>query len=135
MNRELSECRSHKKRLPTKEADFGVYFVVAKSTNILLAKCLWVPQTLTNLCWENCMHQNWEFILRLLLGGVLGAATGVERKGHYKQAGVRTHFVVAVDSALMITILSIIWLGQTIGLSVLLILKPGNSCVACDSFT
>ncbi|WAH42472.1 MgtC/SapB family protein [Alicyclobacillus fastidiosus] len=50
------------------------------------------------------MHQNWDFILRLLLSGVLGAAIGVERKVHYKQAGVRTHFVVAIGSALMMII-------------------------------
>lgn len=50
------------------------------------------------------MHQNEEFILRLLLSGLLGAAIGVERKVHYKQAGVRTHFVVAVGSALMMIV-------------------------------
>ncbi|GLG00722.1 methyltransferase [Alicyclobacillus hesperidum subsp. aegles] len=50
------------------------------------------------------MHHNWEFMLRLLLAGVLGAAIGVERKVHYKQAGMRTHFVVAVGSALMMIV-------------------------------
>lgn len=50
------------------------------------------------------MHQNWEFILRVLLAGFLGAAIGFERKAHYKQAGVRTHFVVAVGSALMMIV-------------------------------
>lgn len=50
------------------------------------------------------MNQNWEFILRLLLAGFLGAAIGVERKVHYKQAGVRTHFVVAIGSALMMIV-------------------------------
>ncbi|GMA63168.1 MgtC/SapB family protein [Alicyclobacillus fastidiosus] len=50
------------------------------------------------------MNQNLEFILRLLLAGVLGAVIGVERKVQHKEAGVRTHFVVAVGSALMMLV-------------------------------
>ncbi|WP_083511822.1 MgtC/SapB family protein [Alicyclobacillus acidiphilus] len=50
------------------------------------------------------MHENWEFVVRLLLSGILGAAIGVERKVHYKQAGVRTHFIVAIGSALMMIV-------------------------------
>ncbi|MCL6452119.1 MAG: MgtC/SapB family protein [Alicyclobacillus sp.] len=50
------------------------------------------------------MGQNWEFILRLVVSGILGATIGFERKAHYKQAGVRTHFVVAVGSALIMIV-------------------------------
>lgn len=50
------------------------------------------------------MNSNWEFVLRLMLAGVLGSAIGFERKTHHKQAGVRTHFVVAVGSALMMIV-------------------------------
>ncbi|QXE19808.1 MgtC/SapB family protein [Clostridium sp. 001] len=46
----------------------------------------------------------WEMILRLLLSGVLGALIGFERRSHSKQAGLRTHFVVAVGSALIMLV-------------------------------
>ena len=50
------------------------------------------------------MSQNWEFIVRLLLAGILGSAIGIERKAHFKQAGLRTHFVVAIGSALIMIV-------------------------------
>ena len=46
-----------------------------------------------------------DFILRLLVAAVLGAAVGVEREIHDHPAGTRTHLLVAVGSALF-TILS-----------------------------
>lgn len=46
----------------------------------------------------------WEMILRLLLAGVLGALIGIERRSRYKEAGLRTHFVVALGSALMMLV-------------------------------
>lgn len=44
------------------------------------------------------------FLLRILLAGVCGAFIGYERKSRMKEAGIRTHFVVAVGSALMVLI-------------------------------
>lgn len=46
----------------------------------------------------------WEMIFRLILSGVLGASIGFERRSHSKQAGLRTHFVVAVGSALIMLV-------------------------------
>jgi putative Mg2+ transporter-C (MgtC) family protein len=46
-------------------------------------------------------------VLRLLLAAVLGAAVGVERELHDHPAGIRTHLLVALGSALF-TILSIV---------------------------
>lgn len=45
-----------------------------------------------------------EYLLRVLLAGVCGALIGYERKSRLKEAGIRTHFVVAVGAALMIII-------------------------------
>ena len=45
-----------------------------------------------------------EFILRLLLAGVLGGAIGLEREYRAKEAGFRTHFLVALGSALFMLI-------------------------------
>ncbi|MBM7646257.1 putative Mg2+ transporter-C (MgtC) family protein [Scopulibacillus daqui] len=45
-----------------------------------------------------------EFIARLVLAGVLGALIGFERERRYKEAGLRTHFLVAVGSALIMII-------------------------------
>jgi putative Mg2+ transporter-C (MgtC) family protein len=47
------------------------------------------------------------FVLRLLLAAVLGAVIGVEREMHDHPAGLRTHLLVALGSALF-TILSIV---------------------------
>ncbi|PRR85687.1 MgtC/SapB family protein [Clostridium luticellarii] len=46
----------------------------------------------------------WEMIIRLVLSGVLGALIGFERRSHFKEAGLRTHFVVAVGSALIMLV-------------------------------
>lgn len=45
-----------------------------------------------------------EFVLRLLLAGVLGTAIGLEREYRAKNAGYRTHFLVAFGSALMMIV-------------------------------
>lgn len=45
-----------------------------------------------------------EFILRLLFAGVLGGAIGLEREYRAKEAGFRTHFLVALGSALFMVI-------------------------------
>ncbi|MFD3258616.1 MgtC/SapB family protein [Paenibacillus lentus] len=46
----------------------------------------------------------YELLLRVLIAGICGSIIGFERKSRAKEAGVRTHFVVAVGSALMIII-------------------------------
>lgn len=48
----------------------------------------------------------WEFILRLLAATAMGAAIGIEREYHAKEAGLRTHLLVALGSCLFM-ILSI----------------------------
>lgn len=42
----------------------------------------------------------WEFILRLLAATAMGAAIGLEREYHAKEAGLRTHLLVALGSCL-----------------------------------
>ncbi|MGG1554156.1 MgtC/SapB family protein [Paenibacillus ferrarius] len=44
------------------------------------------------------------FLLRVILAGVCGAIIGYERKSRMKEAGIRTHFVVAAGAALMMLI-------------------------------
>src|SRR5690625_3008569 len=41
-----------------------------------------------------------EWIVRLVIAGILGAVVGFEREKRFKEAGFRTHFLVAVGSAL-----------------------------------
>lgn len=50
------------------------------------------------------MDMNLEFILRLAVAGLLGAAVGFEREYRAKEAGTRTHFLVAVGSCLMMIV-------------------------------
>ncbi|MBR1871089.1 MAG: MgtC/SapB family protein [Kiritimatiellae bacterium] len=45
-----------------------------------------------------------ELVLRLLLAGVLGGAIGAERAYRSKNAGTRTHLLVAIGSALMMIV-------------------------------
>ncbi len=42
----------------------------------------------------------WTMVIRLLMATALGALIGVEREYHAKEAGVRTHLLVAVGSCL-----------------------------------
>lgn len=46
----------------------------------------------------------YEFLLRILIAGVLGALIGLERERRSKEAGLRTHFLVAVGSAVIMII-------------------------------
>lgn len=45
-----------------------------------------------------------EYLIRISGAGVCGALIGYERKNRLKEAGVRTHFIVALASALMMII-------------------------------
>ena len=44
------------------------------------------------------------FLLRVIVAGVCGLAIGIERQSRMKTAGVRTHFMVAVASSVMMLI-------------------------------
>jgi putative Mg2+ transporter-C (MgtC) family protein len=46
----------------------------------------------------------YEYLLRLLVAGLLGAAVGLEREYRAKEAGYRTHFLVCLGSALMMIV-------------------------------
>mgnify|MGYP001047932653 CR=1 FL=1 len=46
----------------------------------------------------------WDFAWRLLLAGVLGAVLGIHREDRAKEAGFRTHFLVALGSALFMIV-------------------------------
>lgn len=45
-----------------------------------------------------------DFTLRLFVAGMMGVAIGVEREYRSKEAGYRTHFLVALGSALMMIV-------------------------------
>ena len=45
-----------------------------------------------------------DFILRILVAALLGGAIGLEREYREKAAGFRTHFLVALGSALFMII-------------------------------
>ena len=50
------------------------------------------------------MNIDWVLIFRLLVAGLLGGLIGLEREFRAKEAGVRTHFIVALGSALCMII-------------------------------
>ena len=50
------------------------------------------------------MEIDWVLIFRLFAAGLLGGIIGLEREFRAKEAGVRTHFIVALGSALFMII-------------------------------
>lgn len=54
----------------------------------------------------------WNLILRIFVAGLLGGAIGFEREFRAKEAGVRTHFIVALGSALFMIISQFAFTGQ-----------------------
>lgn len=48
--------------------------------------------------------ENGEYLLRVVLAAVCGLLIGVERESRMKDAGVRTHLVVALSAALMMVV-------------------------------
>lgn len=54
----------------------------------------------------------WNFILRIFVAGILGGVIGFEREFRAKEAGVRTHFIVALGSALFMIISQYAFKGQ-----------------------
>lgn len=45
-----------------------------------------------------------DYIVRILVAGLCGILIGYERRNRMKEAGVRTHFIVALGSALMMVV-------------------------------
>lgn len=52
------------------------------------------------------MHflEHGEYFLRIIIAGICGAVIGYERKNRMKEAGIRTHLIVALGSALMMVV-------------------------------
>ena len=50
------------------------------------------------------MAMNMQFMLRLAVAGLLGAVIGFEREDRAKEAGTRTHCLVAIGSCLMMLV-------------------------------
>ncbi|HDR3521918.1 MgtC/SapB family protein [Bacillus pacificus] len=50
------------------------------------------------------MSVNIDFIIRIGVAGLLGAIIGIEREIRSKEAGLKTHFLVAVGSALIMVV-------------------------------
>lgn len=53
---------------------------------------------------KECFMQQGEFMIRILLAGICGAAIGYERKSRNKEAGIRTHVIVSMGAALIMII-------------------------------
>ena len=58
------------------------------------------------------MTIEWNFILRLFIAGLLGGLIGFEREFRAKEAGLRTHFLVALGSALFMLISQYAFTGR-----------------------
>ena len=61
------------------------------------------------------MDMTWEFILRIFVAAMLGGAIGLEREYRAKEAGLRTHFLVALGSALFMIVSAYGFAGINLG--------------------
>ena len=63
------------------------------------------------------MYDNLEFMLRILVSAVLGGSIGLERSKRQKGAGVRTHCIIAITSAVFMILskYAFVDLGEVIG--------------------
>lgn len=50
------------------------------------------------------MYHTLDLVLRLITAGALGAFIGFERKAHLKDAGLRTHFILAIGASLIMVV-------------------------------
>lgn len=50
------------------------------------------------------MNMEWDFLTRLCVAGLCGTVIGLDREYRVKDAGFRTHFLVALGSALMMIV-------------------------------
>ena len=50
------------------------------------------------------MDMTWEFVLRIFVAALLGGVIGLEREYRAKEAGFRTHYLVAIGSALFMIV-------------------------------
>lgn len=53
----------------------------------------------TNLCFEQL-----EYFVRILLAGICGAVIGYERRKRFKDAGIRTHLILAIGCAMIMIV-------------------------------
>lgn len=61
--------------------------------------------TLADIYFRNfSMMQYVDFTFRLLIAFFIGGSIGLERSNHFKEAGIRTHILVCVTSALIMII-------------------------------
>ena len=58
------------------------------------------------------MEIEWNYILRIFIAGLLGGLIGFEREFRAKEAGLRTHFIVALGSALFMLISQYAFTGR-----------------------
>ena len=61
------------------------------------------------------LFDNLEFFIRLLLSAALGALVGLERSKRQKEAGVRTHCIIACTSALFMILSKYAFVDTAIG--------------------
>lgn len=62
------------------------------------------PQTIKNRKEIEHMMLNMDFVIRLLVAGILGTIIGLDREYRAKEAGYRTHFLVSLGSALIMIV-------------------------------
>lgn len=54
--------------------------------------------------YEEAKIIEYHYLFRVLIAGICGLIIGYERKSRMKEAGIRTHFVVAIGASLMMVI-------------------------------
>ena len=62
------------------------------------------PSQITAFAEMNFLGTVWELLLRIVVAALCGALIGLERGIRQKEAGIRTHSIVALGGALLMII-------------------------------
>ena len=69
----------------------------------------------------------WQFILQIVLAAVLGGLVGMERQFHGRPAGLRTHILVCLGSAVIIVAFQRLQAGLDEGVGAIVTMDPARA--------
>lgn len=61
------------------------------------------------MAWKDCLtdilnSSNWEYLLRIVVACLCGGIIGIERSHRQKEAGIRTHIILALAAAMIMVV-------------------------------
>ena len=60
-----------------------------------------MQEIIDNFISTNINFYQLEYFIRILLAGICGSVIGLERRKRFKDAGIRTHLILAIGCAVI----------------------------------